>query len=437
MQSSNFDPSLLESLNAALVFAFHNEHSSFYRDLYLAPKLPITSYDDLSAIPFLEKSSILATPLASRIFVPEDAVAYYSMSSGTTAAKKPTIIPHATFYLDVFSHYWFNEDELREFGARKLMLLLPPLAPVFIRSFLVEKKYPIVTGGDITKLGPMAMMATEIGTQGFITTATILTALIDELRSVGFDFSAVTWISLGSEYCSEAKFAHFKRVFPNAFFNFRFGTSEIGFGRGYRCRHLATTQGPSVFHPFHGSILEVCDSDGQLVPMGTPGEIVHTDLTRKAFPLIRYKTGDVGSLEKSDCPCGNRFTLTLGGRAGFDVLHAFGILLHTEAIAAAVGSLPTALEQTFQMHVFEDQTPRGTMPRLEIHLRPTVEHLHLKDDATFVELVRKKLSTSLRLSANATLQDLVDRGVFLPLSIVFVNTWSSDTKAKHIISHLQ
>ncbi|EKD24438.1 MAG: hypothetical protein ACD_81C00020G0006 [uncultured bacterium] len=437
MESTNFDAIPLEELNKALSFALHNNYSSFYNQLHGEPRLPVASYEEFTRIPFLEKADILAVPLTARIFIPEEDVAYYSMSSGTTQAKKPTIIPHATFYLDVFSKYWFIEDELREFGARKLMLLLPPLAPVFIRSFLVEKKYPSVIGGDINKLNPMAMMAKEVGTQGLITTATILEAFIHELRACEFDCAGITWISLGSEYCSEAKLAHFKSVFPNAFFNFRFGTSEIGFGRGYRCRHLANEKSPSTFHPFEGALLEICAPDGTLTPWGVPGEIVHTDLTKKAFPMIRYKTGDIGSLERIACPCGNPFTLVLGGRAGFDVLHAFGVILHTEAIANAVATVKDSIEQTFQMHVFEEQTPRGVLPRLELHLRPQVGQLNLKNDPTFTALINKKISASLHLSAKATLQDLVERGVFLPLTIVFVDTWKSDTKTKHIISHLQ
>jgi phenylacetate-CoA ligase len=37
---------------------------------------------------------------------------------------------------------------------------------------------------------------------------------------------------------------------------------------------------------------------------GEPGEIVLTTLTKEGFPLVRYRTGDVASLDRAPCACG-------------------------------------------------------------------------------------------------------------------------------------
>lgn len=50
--------------------------------------------------------------------------------------------------------------------------------------------------------------------------------------------------------------------------------------------------------------LEVVDDDGVPVPEGSVGEVVITDLTNLAMPLIRYRTGDFGSLAGAPCACG-------------------------------------------------------------------------------------------------------------------------------------
>jgi phenylacetate-CoA ligase len=42
----------------------------------------------------------------------------------------------------------------------------------------------------------------------------------------------------------------------------------------------------------------------EVLPPGSTGELVLTTLTREAFPLIRYRTGDVTSLDYSPCACG-------------------------------------------------------------------------------------------------------------------------------------
>jgi phenylacetate-CoA ligase len=40
------------------------------------------------------------------------------------------------------------------------------------------------------------------------------------------------------------------------------------------------------------------------VPSGQTGELVITTLTKEAFPMVRYRTRDLTSLQAGDCPCG-------------------------------------------------------------------------------------------------------------------------------------
>jgi phenylacetate-CoA ligase len=52
-------------------------------------------------------------------------------------------------------------------------------------------------------------------------------------------------------------------------------------------------------------IAEVIDPDtGENMPPGREGELVLTTITKEAFPLIRYRTGDLTSLDEAPCPCG-------------------------------------------------------------------------------------------------------------------------------------
>ncbi len=45
---------------------------------------------------------------------------------------------------------------------------------------------------------------------------------------------------------------------------------------------------------------------GQLLSPGSPGELVITTLTTEAYPLIRYRTGDITSISEAPCACGRR-----------------------------------------------------------------------------------------------------------------------------------
>ena len=67
--------------------------------------------------------------------------------------------------------------------------------------------------------------------------------------------------------------------------------------------------------------LEVLDDAGQAVADGVEGNLVATALVNHAMPLVRYRTGDRGSLLPHSCPCGCAFPLlgVVTGRAA-DVL---------------------------------------------------------------------------------------------------------------------
>ncbi|MBO5561130.1 MAG: phenylacetate--CoA ligase, partial [Firmicutes bacterium] len=43
---------------------------------------------------------------------------------------------------------------------------------------------------------------------------------------------------------------------------------------------------------------------GEVLPEGEKGELVFTCLTKKAFPLLRYRTRDICVLSRKACPCG-------------------------------------------------------------------------------------------------------------------------------------
>ncbi|MFC1550460.1 phenylacetate--CoA ligase family protein [Candidatus Neomarinimicrobiota bacterium] len=55
--------------------------------------------------------------------------------------------------------------------------------------------------------------------------------------------------------------------------------------------------------------LEIVDEFGDPCPVETPGQILVTDLTNYAFPLIRYKIDDLGTLSDKQCECGRGLPL--------------------------------------------------------------------------------------------------------------------------------
>lgn len=52
-------------------------------------------------------------------------------------------------------------------------------------------------------------------------------------------------------------------------------------------------------------IVEVIDPEtGKVLPEGTQGELVFTCITKEAFPILRYRTRDIGVIHRGKCSCG-------------------------------------------------------------------------------------------------------------------------------------
>lgn len=55
-------------------------------------------------------------------------------------------------------------------------------------------------------------------------------------------------------------------------------------------------------------LVEIIDPETlEPVPEGKVGELVITTLTKEAFPVVRFRTGDLTKLLPGDCPCGRTF----------------------------------------------------------------------------------------------------------------------------------
>lgn len=80
-----------------------------------------------------------------------------------------------------------------------------------------------------------------------------------------------------------------------------YGLSEImGPGVACECKEQA---GMHVWEDMF--IPEIIDPDtGEVLPEGETGELVFTTLTKEGFPLIRYRTRDICSLNYEPCKCG-------------------------------------------------------------------------------------------------------------------------------------
>jgi len=89
-------------------------------------------------------------------------------------------------------------------------------------------------------------------------------------------------------------------------------------------------------------IVETLDESGRAVGADVPGEIVVTHMATADFPFVRYRTGDIGVLDKRACPCGRGLPLLkeIQGRSTDFVVASDGTVMHGLALIYAIRDLP-------------------------------------------------------------------------------------------------
>jgi len=134
-----------------------------------------------------------------------------------------------------------------------------------------------------------------------------------------------------------------------------YGLSEVmGPGVAAECR-----EGRGALHVFDDHFLpEIADPDDD-----GRGELVLTTLTKEAFPVIRYRTGDVSRFVDEACACGrtHRRIARFSGRVD-DMLVVRGINVFPSEIEAVVLDDETLAPQ---YAIVVDR--REALPRLELH----------------------------------------------------------------------
>tara|TARA_R110001583_G_scaffold154316_1_gene306003 strand:- start:37762 stop:40371 length:2610 start_codon:yes stop_codon:yes gene_type:complete len=93
-------------------------------------------------------------------------------------------------------------------------------------------------------------------------------------------------------------------------------------------------------------IVEIIDSEGKPLPAGESGEIVVTHMATSAFPFIRYRTGDIGTLSTQSCSCGRGLPLLekIEGRTTDFVVAQDGTMMHGLALIYVLREIPEIQE---------------------------------------------------------------------------------------------
>ena len=137
-------------------------------------------------------------------------------------------------------------------------------------------------------------------------------------------------------------------------------------------------------------IAEIIDPDtGENLPEGKRGEIVFTCITKKALPLIRYRTRDLTSLNNTKCACGRTMPRMdkVTGRSD-DMLIIRGVNVFPSQIESVIVQF-SEVEPHYMIYV--DRISNLDILEVQIEMNPSI----FSDEVKVIEGLERKLTSAI------------------------------------------
>ena len=144
-------------------------------------------------------------------------------------------------------------------------------------------------------------------------------------------------------------------------------------------------------------IAEIIDPEtGEPLPYGERGELVFTTITKEAFPVIRYRTRDITTLNPEICTCGRTMVRMsrVTGRSD-DMLIIRGVNVFPSQIESVLMGIP-GVEPHYQLLV--DRI--GQLDTLEVQVE--VNEDIFSDEVKNMENISRRIETDIKDYCNVT-----------------------------------
>jgi phenylacetate-CoA ligase len=325
----------------------------------------IRTLDDLRRLPWTRKTDLRDHYPFGLFALPRDQVVRVHASSGTTG--KPTVVGYTRGDIALWA----------EVCARCLAASGGRPGDMFHNAY----GYGLFTGGLGMHYGGELLGMTVVPVSGGNTdrqllliqdfqprviacTPSYMLTLAEAAAARGLDprrFS-LRYAVLGAEPWTEEMRQQIQRLLPVRAVNI-YGLSEV-IGPGVSNECVEAQRGSHVFED-HFLVEALDPASGDPVPPGEVGELAFTTLTKEALPEIRYRTGDLASLDPSPCTCGRthvRMSLVVGRTD--DMLVIRGINVFPSQVEAVVVDF-AELSPHYQLRVTRERTLDDLEVRIE------------------------------------------------------------------------
>lgn len=427
------DPERLRQLVEAVT---SSDLSDFYGKKYANAAADVSTAEQFQQLPFLTRADIADTHPDKRLYIPKSDVSFVSYTSGTTSG-----VPLVLYWSEVENYHF--EPSLGT-ASRTPLILHPALNKNFGHTFIQQcrqaKTQVTPAFADFQNLDQSAVVAEKTSADGIFTTPTLASMIADQIDR-HYDASRIRLLALFSENLTQLKRERLKQRYPNAEIANLYASSEIGQILFYPCRDILDRESDE-FHFIEEALvaLELADD----------GELILTTDQNKAFPLIRYRTGDYFEISDRECGCGKKQKLLKwSGRMDVDKMRIYGMEIKSEDVELALKDCVHVTGDKFQVHFYPESAEKTNVggaaaaanpERVRIVVEVMKDKLASKTPfalAEAEELLTRELLTKWRFSSTATLQTAVDRGLVSVPEIVFVDELSlKTTKTRRLVNHI-
>jgi len=377
------------------------ENNSFYRQQLKNAGITssdIQSLNDLCHLPFTSKTDLQENYPSGLFSKPLNELSRLHASSGSKG--RPVMVGYSKKDLSTWA----------EVCARSLMCASVTASDIIQNSY----GYGLFTGGLGVHYGAELLDATVIPASGGMTRRQI--SLLQDLRpavlcstptyalniaytmeELGIPLSTISLRLgiFGAEPWSEEMRKLLEEKLSLKALDI-YGLSEvIGPGVAMECPYSRESSGGLHIWEDH-FLAEIIDPvTGKPLPEGAEGELVFTTLTKEALPLLRYRTGDISSLNRKPCQCGRTMVRMARVKARLDdMLIIRGVNFYPTAVEEILLSRPELAPR--YMFIIDREKALDTLClQVELH-HQTARNWKDMNEAAEAAMQKKKLKSEIQ-----------------------------------------
>ena len=377
----------LERLQSTLNRAFRNVtfHRNRLQEKGIEPSC-IRCLEDLALLPFMERNHLGQHYPYGLFAVPLRDIVRIHSAPGTTS--NPTVSGYTRQDLLLWREMTARALEASGVSSKDILQINLDFGLAnWGRDY--EESAEILGAGVIPSttlsLDKQLMVLRDYKTSVLITTPSMVSELADHMLKTDVnpeELNLTTLILVGEHV--ETPFREFieQQLYVKTWMHY--GLSEVpGPSIAFECgEHAGLHVNEEHF------LAEIIDPEsGRPVEAGQVGELVLTTLTTRAFPLIRFRTGDRARLIRKTCPCGRSLRrIQWLDRRVDNILNIRGVKVHRQQvlfqIEKALGFVPC--------NYFISKKQQGLKTLLEVWI--AVDDILFSDEIKALESVVKRVS---------------------------------------------